>query len=188
MRTRAICARSRIRRPLVHRSHFDAHLLPAGLPGASAAQPQRSLFSERIGCGSCGLPAVLRCRPETAPQSPAWTGARATVSRALRLIDEGALDHAGVDQLAERLGIGARHLARLFRRYLHTTPTAAARTTRVQRAKRLIDTSDLSMIEIADLAGFQSLRAFNASFRQVYRVPPSRFRRATTPRHDRPNR
>jgi AraC family transcriptional regulator of adaptative response / DNA-3-methyladenine glycosylase II len=128
---------------------------------------------------AAGYRPCLRCRPETAPHSPAWTGARATVSRALRLIEDGALDGegAGVEQLAERLGIGARHLARLFRRYLGTTPTDAARTARVQRAKRLIDGSDLPMTEIAGRAGFRSLRAFNATFQAVYRMPPSGLRR-----------
>jgi len=124
-----------------------------------------------------GFRPCLRCRPETAPHSPAWSGTRATVDRAMRLIEEGALDRDGVDRLAARLGVGARHLARLFQRHLETTPTSAARTARVQRAKRLLENTDHSMTEIADLAGFRSLRSFNATFQQVYRMPPSRLRR-----------
>ncbi|PSJ39063.1 transcriptional regulator [Sphingomonas deserti] len=136
------------------------------LPSAAAAE-------------AAGFRPCLRCRPEAAPHSPAWIGAQATVRRALRLIEEGALDGdaAGVERLAERLGIGPRHLSRLFRRYLQTTPTAAARTARVQRAKRLIDGSGLPMTEIAHRAGFRSLRAFNATFQAVYRMPPSALRR-----------
>jgi len=124
-----------------------------------------------------GFRPCLRCRPETAPHSPAWNGTRATVDRALRLIEEGALDEAGVEALAERLGMGARHLARLFRRHLDTTPLAAARTARVQRAKRLIDTTELSMTDIALAAGFGSLRSFNAAFQQIYRRAPTTIRR-----------
>jgi AraC family transcriptional regulator of adaptative response / DNA-3-methyladenine glycosylase II len=136
------------------------------LPSAAAAE-------------AAGFRPCLRCRPETAPHSPAWIGAQATVRRALRLIEEGALDGelAGVERLAERLGIGPRQLSRLFRRYLQTTPTAAARTARVQRAKWLIDGSDLPMTEIAHRAGFRSVRAFNATFQAVYRMPPSALRR-----------
>lgn len=138
-----------------------------------------SYYGSAAAAEAAGYRPCLRCRPETAPQSPAWSGARATVSRALRLIEAGALDEegAGVERLAERLGIGARHLSRLFRRYLQTTPTAAARTARVQRAKRLIDGSDLAMTEIAGRAGFRSLRAFNAAFHAVYRMPPTALRR-----------
>lgn len=123
---------------------------------------------------AAGFRPCLRCPPETAPHSPAWKGARASVGRALRLIDEGALDHAGIERLAERLGMTPRHLTRPFRRYLATTPTAVARTTRVQRAKRLIDGSSLSMTEIAAAAGFGSLRSFNAAFHEVYRASQRR--------------
>jgi AraC family transcriptional regulator of adaptative response / DNA-3-methyladenine glycosylase II len=126
---------------------------------------------------AAGFRPCLRCRPETAPHSPAWSGPRASVTRALRLIDEGALDRAGVEALADRLGMTARHLSRLFRRYLDTTPLAAARTARVQRAKRLLDTTALGMIEIAEQAGFGSLRSFNAAFQAVYRCAPSDLRR-----------
>lgn len=128
--------------------------------------------AERAGFRPC-----LRCRPETAPRSPAWNGTRATVDRALRLIEDGALDQADVEALAGRLGIGARHLTRLFRRHLDTTPLAAARTARIQRAKRLIDTTDLGMTDIALAAGFGSVRSFNAAFQQVYRRAPSMLKR-----------
>lgn len=133
-------------------------------PSASAAE-------------AAGFRPCLRCRPETAPHSPAWNGTRATVDRALRLIEQGALDEAGVEALAGRLGMGARHLTRLFRRYLDTTPVAAARTARIQRAKRLLDTTDLGMTEIALAAGFGSVRSFNAAFQQIYRSPPGALKR-----------
>jgi len=128
-----------------------------------------------------GLRPCLRCRPETAPFSPAWNGTRTTVGRALRLIEAGALDGGDVGSLAARLGIGPRHLARLFRRHLGSSPTGVARTARVQRAKRLIDTTALPMTEIAARAGFASLRSFNAAIRQTYRRAPSEFRRRLTP-------
>jgi AraC family transcriptional regulator of adaptative response / DNA-3-methyladenine glycosylase II len=119
----------------------------------------------------------LRCRPETAPFSNAWIGSRATVERAVRLIvEEGALD-----ELAERLGMGRRQLARLFARHLKASPSAVSRTARVQRAKRLIDETDKSMVEIAVLAGFGSLRRFNAVFAEVYGRAPTEIRRGRGP-------
>ena len=127
---------------------------------------------------AAGFRPCLRCRPETAPFSPAWQGSRTTVHRAMRLIRDGALDEAGVEDLAARLGIGARHLDRLFRRHVGASPLQAARTYRVQRAKRLLDGTRLPMTEIAARAGFASLRRFNAVFAETYGRPPSEIRRA----------
>ena len=95
-------------------------------PSAAAA--------ERAGYRPC-----LRCRPETAPFCPAWKGSRTTVERALGLIEGGALDRAGVEDLAARLGVGPRHLSRLFGKHVGASPLQIARTLRLQRAKRLLD-------------------------------------------------
>jgi AraC-like DNA-binding protein len=94
------------------------------------------------------------------------------------IVEDGALDEKGasVEKLAERLGMGRRQLARLFARYLKASPSAVARTARVQRAKRLIDETDKSMMEIAVLAGFGSLRRFNAVFAEVYGRAPTKIR------------
>jgi len=131
---------------------------------------------------AAGFRPCLRCRPETAPFSPAWNGTRTTVERAFRLIvEEGALDgeEASVAALAARLGMTERHLRRLFMHHLGATPTATARTARVQRAKRLLSGTDLTMTEIALRAGFGSVRRFNAVFAEVYRRPPGTIRRGT---------
>jgi AraC family transcriptional regulator of adaptative response / DNA-3-methyladenine glycosylase II len=148
------------------------------------AQPRSAnvcYFSSAAAAELAGFRPCLRCRPETAPFSPAWKGTRATVDRALRLIvDEGALDaeHACVEDLAARLGIGARQLSRLFARHLNATPVQVAKTARVQRAKRLLDSTELSVTDIAIRAGFRSLRRFNAVFAEVYRRPPTEIRRS----------
>jgi AraC family transcriptional regulator, regulatory protein of adaptative response / methylated-DNA-[protein]-cysteine methyltransferase len=133
-------------------------------PSAAAA--------ERAGFRPC-----LRCRPETAPFSPAWKGSLASVERAVRLIGAGALDNASVETLAASLGVGARHLSRLFNKHLGASPTQIARTARVQRAKRLLDDTALPMTEIALRAGFRSLRRFNTVFAEVYKRPPTEIRR-----------
>jgi AraC family transcriptional regulator of adaptative response/methylated-DNA-[protein]-cysteine methyltransferase len=119
----------------------------------------------------------LRCRPETAPGSPAWRGTATTVARGMRLIQAGFLDRASVSELAEKLGIGPRHLLRLFLRHAGATPSEVAATRRVQLAKRLIDGTATRLSTIAFLAGFGSVRRFNEAFRATYGRPPSSFRR-----------
>lgn len=141
-------------------------------------------FSSAAAAEQAGFRPCLRCRPETAPFSPAWKGTRATVDRALRLIvDEGVLDaeNARVESLAARLGVGPRQLSRLFARHLDATPVQVAKTARVQRAKRLLDSTEFSMIEIAMRAGFRSLRRFNAVFAETYRRSPTEVRRSARP-------
>lgn len=134
-------------------------------------------FPSAAAAEAAGFRPCLRCRPETAPFSPAWKGTRTTVERALRMIQGGALDEDGVEALAVRLGIGARHLGRLLQKHIGASPLQVAKTIRVQRAKRLLDGTHLPMTEIAMRAGFGSLRRFNAVFAEVYRRPPTEVRK-----------
>ena len=128
-----------------------------------------------------GFRPCLRCRPETAPFCAAWNGTTTTVGRALKLIEGGALDAASVESLAVRLGIGSRHLSRLFQRHVGASPVQIAQTFRLQRAKRLLDESDLPITEIAYQSGFKSVRRFNAAFSSLYKRPPSEYRRRKSP-------
>jgi AraC family transcriptional regulator of adaptative response / DNA-3-methyladenine glycosylase II len=124
-----------------------------------------------------GFRACLRCRPETAPDMGAWRGTSNTVSRALALIEAGALDEGDVDGLAGRLGVGERHLRRLFRQHLGAAPVSVAQTRRVLLAKALIHQTDLSMAQVALASGFGSVRRFNETFQALYDRPPSALRR-----------
>lgn len=128
--------------------------------------------AERAGYRPC-----LRCRPEAAPFCAAWNGTRTTVERALKLIEAGALDTGTVEELADRLGVGTRHLSRLFETHVGASPLQTAQTLRIGRAKRLLDETALPITEIAFKAGFGSVRRFNAAFLKLYGCPPSVIRR-----------
>ncbi|MGH7073650.1 MAG: AlkA N-terminal domain-containing protein [Stellaceae bacterium] len=123
-----------------------------------------------------GYRPCLRCRPETAPDIGAWRGTSNTVSRAMALIETGALDDGDVEGLAARLGLGGRQLRRLFEAHLGASPLRVAQTRRVHLAKQLIHDTDLSMTEVAMAAGFGSVRRFNDTFRRLYRRPPGALR------------
>jgi AraC family transcriptional regulator of adaptative response / DNA-3-methyladenine glycosylase II len=127
-----------------------------------------------------GFRPCLRCRPESSPDLDAWRGTSATVSRALKLIEGGALDGDDVASLAERLQIGERQLRRLFRLHLGAAPVTVAQTRRVLLAKQLIHQTDLSMIQVALGSGFGSVRRFNETFARLYGRPPSELRRRAT--------
>jgi AraC family transcriptional regulator of adaptative response / DNA-3-methyladenine glycosylase II len=106
------------------------------------------------------------------PGSPAWEGTTSTVRRAVRLIAAGELDAGSVDDLADRLGVGARHLRRLFLRHLGVTPIALAKTRRAHLARKLLEESRLSITEVASSAGYASLRRFHADIRATFHQAP----------------
>ena len=178
------CERARVRRDRRYDGRFFSGVKTTRIycrpvcPVRPAQAKNVTFYPSAAAAEAAGFRPCLRCRPETAPFSPAWKGSRTTVERALRLIESGALDADGVDALAGRLGIGSRHLSRLFENHVGASPVQVAQTTRVQRAKRLLDETKLSITEIAIRSGFGSLRRYNAVFRAVYGRAPTEIRRA----------
>jgi AraC family transcriptional regulator of adaptative response / DNA-3-methyladenine glycosylase II len=146
-------------------------------PAPTAKEKNCRYFPSAAAAAEAGFRPCLRCRPESSPGTPAWLGTSSTVSRALRLIGEGGLEDGGVEVLAERLGVGSRHLRRLFLRHLGATPIAVAQTRRLHFAKKLIDETTLPMSQIALASGFGSVRRFNAGIRKVYHRTPTQIRR-----------
>ena len=138
-------------------------------------------FPTAAAAQEAGFRPCLRCRPETAPDMGAWRGTSNTVSRALTLIEHGALDEDDVDGLAGRLGLGERQLRRLFRQHLGASPIAVAQTRRILLAKQLIHETQLPMAEIAFASGFGSVRRFNEAFQTLFGRPPGDLRRASKP-------
>src|SRR5207344_681322 len=135
-------------------------------------------FPTAAAAQEAGFRPCLRCRPETAPDLGAWRGTSNSVSRALNLIELGALDEDDVDTLAGRLGLGERQLRRLFRQHLGASPVAVAQTRRVLLAKQLIQETRLPMGEVALASGFGSVRRFNETFQQLFGRPPGALRRS----------
>jgi AraC family transcriptional regulator, regulatory protein of adaptative response / DNA-3-methyladenine glycosylase II len=126
---------------------------------------------------AAGYRACLRCRPYRVSHVMAWTGGRELVCRAVGLILVGALDDGTEEELGARLGVSDRHLRRLFVQHLGVTPDGLARSARAHFARRLLDDTDLTVLEIADAAGFGSVRQLNRACRDVFRMPPRELRR-----------
>jgi len=148
-------------------------------PARTAKFENCQFYASAAAAQEAGFRPCLRCRPETAPDLASWRGTSNTVSRGLALIADGALDggEAGVEALAERLGVGGRQLRRLFKQHLGATPVAVAQTRRVLFAKQLIQETRMPMAEVALAAGFGSVRRFNETFHDLFRRPPSALRR-----------
>lgn len=127
-----------------------------------------------------GFRACKRCRPDASPGSPEWDTRSDLVARAMRLIADGVIDREGVTGLARRLGYSERHLHRLLVDEVGAGPLALARSQRAQTARTLIETTGLTMTDIAFAAGFGSVRQFNDTVREVYAAAPRDLRRRST--------
>ena len=151
-------------------------------PARTAKREIARFFGSAAAAQEAGFRPCLRCRPETAPDLASWRGTSNTVSRALALIADGALDgdDASVEALADRLGIGERHLRRLFVQHLGASPIAVAQTRRVLFAKQLIHETKMPVTEVALAAGFGSIRRFNEIFLKLFQRPPSALRRKSS--------
>jgi AraC family transcriptional regulator of adaptative response / DNA-3-methyladenine glycosylase II len=178
-----VCSRARLTRDPRFDGKFFIGVIGSGVycrsicPAPTAKEKNVRYFPSAAAAAEAGFRPCLRCRPESSPGTPAWLGTSNTVSRALRLIGENGLDEGGVDVLAERLGVGSRHLRRLFLKHLGATPMAVAQTRRLHFAKKLIDETNLPMNQVALASGFGCVRRFNAGIRNVYHRTPTQIRR-----------
>ena len=177
-----VCSRARLSRDARFDGKFFIAVLSTRIycrsicPARTCKESNVRYYPTAAAAAEAGFRPCLRCRPECSPGTPAWMGTSNTVSRALRLIGESGLDDGGIESLAGRLGIGSRHLRRLFIRHLGATPSAVAHTRRSHFAKKLIDETWLPMNQIAVAAGFGCVRRFNAAIQNTYMRTPTQLR------------
>jgi AraC family transcriptional regulator of adaptative response / DNA-3-methyladenine glycosylase II len=149
-------------------------------PSCPAMTPKREnvrFYPSAAAAQQAGFRACKRCRPDAAPGSPEWDGRADVVARAMRLIADGVVDRGGVPGLARRLGYSVRQLQRMLVAEVGAGPIAIARAQRAQTARVLIETTTLTMTEIAFASGFSSVRQFNDTIRIVFATAPTQLRR-----------
>ncbi len=159
-------------------------------PARTPRQTNTRFYVTAAAAQTAGFRACKRCRPEVVPGSPDWDLNADVSGRAMRLIGDGVVDRDGVSGLAARLGYSQRQLGRLLAGRLGAGPLALARAHRAQTARTLIESTTMSLADVAFAAGFSSVRQFNATMREVYAVPPGQLRRRIggRDRTDRPGR
>ena len=178
-----VCYRAFMSRDRRFDGRFVTAVVTTGVycrPGCPARTPARRnvrFYPHAAAAESAGFRPCLRCRPETSPGVAAWNGTSVTVTRALRLIDEGAMDGAGVEALAGRLGVTSRWLRQLFLEHLGASPLAVARTRRVHFARRLLDQTTLPLVDVAVASGFGSARRLHDAIRATFHRAPGDLRR-----------
>jgi len=154
-------------------------------PVCPARTPRRDrcrFFANAAAAENAGFRPCLRCRPELAPGAAIIDSANRIASSAAQRIEAGALNEAGIDELAAEFGVSSRQLRRVVKRELGVTPTELAQTQRLLLAKHLLTDSALPAIEVAFASGFTSVRQFNALFRERYGLSPTALRRSQNSR------
>lgn len=146
-------------------------------PARKAKLDNLAFYIHTAEAEAAGFRPCLRCRPETAPGSAAWLGTSATVQRAIRLMDVLALEDLFIADLADKLGVGERWLRELFREQVGVSPQQVLMAKKLDIARNLLDSSSLSITDIAFSSGFQSLRRFNDAFKIRFQKTPSALRK-----------
>ena len=178
-----VCEQARLSRDPRFDGLFFTAVSSTGIycrPVCPAPAPRPSnvrYYGSAAAAEAAGYRPCLRCRPELSPGEGAWRRGDETVARALKLIDQGALADAPLASLADRVGIGERQLRRLFVDRVGAAPIGVHGTRRLLFAKQLLTETALSVTDVAMAAGFGSLRRFNTTFREAYRMAPRDLRR-----------
>ena len=168
--------RCSLRRQVLYWSDRQWGLLSSNLPSAYCEREERPLLSDRRG-SSGGRLSPLPALP--ARKLARNSGMAGNFKHGFASFATDRRERVGGWRgrvLAERLGVGSRHLRRLFLRHLGATPVAVAQTRRLHFAKKLIDETSLPMGQIALASGFGCVRRFNASVRNVYHRTPTQIR------------
>ena len=179
-----ICQQARLSRDARFDGLFFTAVKTTGIycrPTCPAKPPKEEnieYFSHAHLAAKAGYRPCLRCRPDSAPDSPVWNGVNTTLKKAKRYIDNGALEHGSLLDLSEKLGISDRYLRKLFKHHLGVSAKSYALFQQCEFAKNLLHQTTLPITEIAFASGFNSIRRFNDCFKKQLSMSPSQIRRS----------
>ena len=178
-----VCRKARLARDPRFDGHFFTAVKTTGIycrcicPAIAPKEKNVIYLPTAIAAARAGFRPCLRCRPDSAPESPAWKGVDTTLERAIKLIHEGALQTGHLPALAQRLGISDRYLRQLFQKHLGVSPKAYALYQQCLFAKQLLHQTRLPITQVALASGFNSVRRFNDYFQQQLSLTPSQLRK-----------
>jgi AraC-like DNA-binding protein len=132
----------------------------------------RPLSRRSAGVGCQGI----ECPPVSEARVLRGSDFLAAVRRAKDSIDRDYAQRLDLDRLAGEAGYSKFHFARGFAAVYGETPRAYLTRRRIERAKHLLQSVNLTVTEICLLVGFESLGSFSACFKALVGQSPSRYR------------
>jgi transcriptional regulator GlxA family with amidase domain len=112
----------------------------------------------------------------SAVENPVRAAQDGNLERARKFIDQHFTERLELAEVARVAGFAPRHFTRLFKRAQSTTFEAYLKKLRIQRAKELLEGTDLSVERVAELAGFAVRPHFHRAFRALAGTTPAAFR------------
>lgn len=100
----------------------------------------------------------------------------------IQLMETHIEDPLPLEAIARRTALSRRQIERLFERYINDTPLQYYHGLRLNKARQLLESTGLSVTDVAVASGFVSLSHFSRSFKQKFNVLPSGFRKAAASR------
>ena len=146
-------------------------------PSRIARRENRRFFPSRAAAEASGYRPCRRCRPELAAGETPLDAVPRLAHKVVEHISAGALNGRTVKSLAGELGLSERHLRRALEREVGASPARLALAERLRAATRLLADTHATITSVAYASGFQSLRRFNAAFREHFQMSPSEWRR-----------
>ena len=91
----------------------------------------------------------------------------------VRYIDENYMENISLKSMAQALGYEQHYLSRYFHSYIPMHFSQFVNWYRVDAATQLLRNTDLSITEVAERSGFQSIRTFNRVYLELTGTTPS---------------
>ena len=119
----------------------------------------------------CGDALISAGMPERSDFVPGW------LSRLYSQMRQPENFTLGILRMRELSGRSQAYINRMFRKYYGQTPTDYINDLRLSHAASLLQTTGLTVLEIAGICGFENLSWFNRLFKQRYQLTPSEYRK-----------
>ena len=149
------------------------HILSKRVSDVLAVEVARSLVLERIRPGDT---------PQQARLSDLPGYRNATLRRALDHMERHLSDEIGAADLEQATRVSVRQIERLFRRHLGRPPLQFLKLLRLRRARHLLETTNMPLVDVAVASGLGAPSSFAKSFRKYLGVSPNHYRLTLTAR------
>lgn len=102
--------------------------------------------------------------------------------KAIKLLSD-PTDCTSIEEIASIYNISPNHFIRSFKQYTGMSPNAFRIEKRMEIASEMLLSTDMSIEEVSDTAGYSDPLYFSRAFKKHYGMSPSEYRRAKTPVH-----